>query len=124
MEGAAVQALTSAPICDELFEPAGCINKYSYIREGLKEGIKQEAKLGVNPFKIGFVGATDTHSGVPSSGEEDNYQGNHGISDGTPEYRLNIEPSPIDGELDNLLNNPGGLTGVWAEENKKFVSES
>lgn len=119
IEGAAVQAQTSAPICDELFEPAGCINKYSYIREGLKEGIKQEAKLGINPFKMGFVGATDTHSGVPSSGEEDNYQGNHGIADGTPEYRLGIEESPISGELSNLLNNPGGVTGVWAEENTR-----
>lgn len=119
MEGAAVQALTSAPICTELNEPPGCINKHSYIREGLKEGIKQEAKLGVNPFKLGFVGGTDTHSGVPSSGEEDNYQGNHGIADGTPAYRLGIEESPIGGELNNLLNNPGGLTGVWAEENNR-----
>ncbi|NEO80003.1 DUF3604 domain-containing protein [Moorena sp. SIO4G3] len=119
IEGAAVQSLSSAPICDELFEPAGCINKYSYIREGLKEGIKQEAKIGVNPFKYGFVGATDTHSGIPSSGEEDNYQGNHGMADDTPEYRLGIEQSPISGELDNLLNNPGGLTGVWAEENTR-----
>ncbi|MEB3177946.1 MAG: DUF3604 domain-containing protein [Nostocaceae cyanobacterium] len=118
-EGAAVQSVTSAPLCDDVFEPAGCINKYSYIREGLKEGIKQEAKLGINPFKLGFVGGTDTHSGVPSSGEEDNYQGNHGIADGTPEYRLGIETSPISGELNNLLNNPGGLTGVWAEENTR-----
>lgn len=120
IEGAAVQAATTAPICDANNQPQGCVSKYSYIREGLKEGLRQEAKLGINPFKHGFVGGTDTHNGTPASGEEDNYEGNHGISDGTPELRLGIEQSPVADEgLSNVLNNPGGVTGVWAEENTR-----
>ncbi|MBC6472021.1 MAG: DUF3604 domain-containing protein [Hormoscilla sp. GM102CHS1] len=119
LESAAVRSVTSAPICTDIGEPEGCVNKHSYIREGLKEGIKQEAKLGVNPFKYGFVGATDTHSGFPASGEEYNFKGSHGFSDATPEYRLGIVENPIGEATENLLNNPGGVTGVWAEENTR-----
>ena len=119
LESAAVRSITSAPICTDIGEPEGCVSKYSYIREGLKEGIKQEAILGVNPFKYGFVGGTDTHSGFPASGEEYNFKGSHGISDATPEYRLGIVENPIGEATENLLNNPGGVTGVWAEENTR-----
>ncbi|NEP12832.1 MAG: DUF3604 domain-containing protein [Symploca sp. SIO2C1] len=119
LESAALESVTSAPICTDIGIPEGCVNKYSYIREGLKEGIKQEAILGVNPFKHGFVGATDTHSSFPSSGEEYNFKGSHGISDATPEYRLGLEPNPIGEATENILNNPGGVTGVWAEENTR-----
>ncbi|NEO80004.1 DUF3604 domain-containing protein [Moorena sp. SIO4G3] len=119
MEGAAVQAQTSVYSCEEKPEDPKCISKYDYIREGLKEGIKQEAKIGFNPFKYGFVGATDTHSGFPSSGAENNFKGSHGMTDATPQYRLGTEPNPIADRNDNLSNNPGGVTGVWAEENTR-----
>ena len=119
LESAAVASVSSAPICTDIGEPDCCANEYSYVRGGLKEGIKQEAKIGVNPFKHGFVGATDTHSGFPASGEEYNFKGSHGISDATPEYRLGVEPNPIGEATENLLNNPGGVTGIWAEENTR-----
>lgn len=120
MEGAAVISLSSVPPCTEFNEvDESCVSKYSYIREGLKEGIKQEAKLGVNPFKYGFVGATDTHNGMPASGEENNFKGSHGFSDATPEYRLGTEENPLGDHINNLLTNPGGVTGVWAEENSR-----
>ena len=33
-----------------------------YAREALKRGLAYEAKLGVNPFKFGMVGSTDSHT--------------------------------------------------------------
>ena len=33
-----------------------------YVRSGLKRGLALEAELGVNPFKFGLVGASDTHA--------------------------------------------------------------
>ncbi len=121
MEGGIIEEIIGDTPCTGLDEPEGCVNKYSYIREGLKEGIKQEAKLGVNPFKYGFVGATDSHSGFPASGEEYNFKGSHAITDATPKSRLGVSDidNPIGAYADNLLNNPGGVTGVWAEENSR-----
>ena len=50
--------------------------KYEYAREALKTGLKLEASLGVNPYKFGFVGSTDSHTSL-STAEEDNFFGKH-----------------------------------------------
>jgi len=50
---------------------------YEYARPALAEGLKHEAKLGVNPFKFGMIGSTDIHNGL-SSTEEDNFFGKFG----------------------------------------------
>ena len=46
----------------------------TYLRAGLMRGLEQQAKLGVNPFKFGFVGSTDVHNSLTAI-EEDNYFG-------------------------------------------------
>ena len=51
----------------------------SYLREAFKLGLAHEANLGVNPFKQGVVGATDTHNGTPGRTEETSYTGHHGV---------------------------------------------
>ena len=43
----------------------------SYARGALKRGLGEEAKLGVNPFKVGLIGSTDSHIGLSSAEEED-----------------------------------------------------
>lgn len=48
--------------------------EFEYTRSALKNDLKMEAKLGVNPFKFGLVGSTDAHTGL-SAIEEDNYFG-------------------------------------------------
>ena len=50
--------------------------KYEYAREALKLGLKLEAKLGVNPYKFGMVGSTDSHTAMATA-EEDNFFGKH-----------------------------------------------
>lgn len=35
------------------------------VRNTLKDGLFFERQLGVNPFRLGFVGSTDTHNGTP-----------------------------------------------------------
>ena len=48
---------------------------YMDLRGGLLQGLRQEQKLGVNPFKFGFVGSSDIHNSLASF-EEDNFFGN------------------------------------------------
>jgi len=45
-----------------------------YAREALKRGLAYEQKLGVNPFKFGMIGSTDSHTSL-STTEENNYFG-------------------------------------------------
>ena len=56
----------------------------NYLREGLKRGIEQEAKLGVNPFKFGIVGSTDAHNSLVGI-EEDNFFGKMPIQEPSPD---------------------------------------
>lgn len=91
--------------------------KENFVRYGLGRGIKYNADIGVNPFKYGFVGGTDSHNGTPSNVEEDNYAvGSHGLADRTAEVRAE---SVLDGEMLISDSNPGALTAVWAESNTR-----
>ena len=48
--------------------------EFEYARSALRNGLKMEAELGVNPYKFGLVGSTDAHTGLPAV-EEDNFFG-------------------------------------------------
>jgi hypothetical protein len=48
--------------------------EHEYARDALKNGLSVEQDLGVNPFKFGLIGGTDTHTGLAAV-EEDNYYG-------------------------------------------------
>jgi len=47
---------------------------HEYARSALKLGLEQEAELGINPFKFGLVGSTDSHTSL-STTREDNFFG-------------------------------------------------
>jgi hypothetical protein len=81
-----------------------------YVRNALRLGLVLQRQLGVNPFPLGFAGATDTHNGTPGATSERDFAGHVGNVDASPSNRLR-------GSL--LLDNPGGLTAVWAEENAR-----
>jgi hypothetical protein len=82
-----------------------------YVREVLIEGLAEQVRIGVNPFKFGLIGATDTHLGAPGSVEEDAYPGH---AAGIVSARLEVPPM-----IDQPGFNPGGLAAVWAEENSR-----
>ena len=84
-----------------------------FVREALKEGLRQEQRLGVNPFHYGLVASTDTHLGAPGlAAESATYPGHGGA--GTP-----AEEGVEAGLPDALDFNPGGLAALWAEENTR-----
>ena len=92
-----------------------CLSKQSYARYALIEGLRQEAEIGVNPFKVGLSASTDTHNGIGGAVEEAVFPGHLGIGDDSPEKRTT-------GSRDvagNTNNNPGGLIAVLAEQNSR-----
>ena len=48
--------------------------EFMYARSALKNGLKLEADLGVNPYKFGMIGSTDSHTGLATA-EESNFFG-------------------------------------------------
>jgi len=92
----------AAPVSIDKFNPR------NMLRNVLKDGVAQEKATGINPFKMGFIGSTDTHSATAGGAEEDNFVGHIGRRDAG--YR-NIQ--------DHFFSNPGGLAVVWAEENSR-----
>lgn len=100
----------------------------SYVREALANGFGIEADLGVNPYKFGMIGASDSHVAGGAFSEAD-YWSKVGIVDGTDEARGAVPPGGAttwDGvERDENAEawfsrwSASGLAAVWAEENTR-----
>ncbi|MBC2838857.1 DUF3604 domain-containing protein [Robiginitalea sp. SC105] len=85
-----------------------------YVRSGLRRGLALESKIGVNPYKVGMVGSSDSHTGM-SSIEETNFAGK-GQHDALPEKRPH--PTGI-GSSKGWDMGAAGWVGVWAESNTR-----
>ena len=98
----------------------GCVSRYSYVRYALTAGLGEEAALGVNPFKLGIVAATDTHNATPAAGREKGHLGSHG-SDRELRNRL-LGAVNVPGDVAKgspVRYSPGGIAGIYAEENSR-----
>ena len=94
--------------------------QFEYGRAALKTGLRLASKLGVNPYEHGIIAATDTHTGLATS-REDNYFGKYQHTEPSPQ-RHNGEVIPAeDASLRILTSQEGasGLTAVWARNNTR-----
>jgi len=94
----------------------GCVHRLDFIRPALVEGLKESARIGVNPYRFGLVAATDTHNATPGHVSSTGFPGHVGVADDSPDKRLAFEGTSTH---DGVINNPGGLAGVWAVENSR-----
>ncbi len=114
-------------------EPSG-----SYAREALLNGLTLEDTGVTNPYKFGFAGASDTHTGAASLDEE-TYFSKVGILDADGQRRGSVPLSAGDAEVIKAAGRvnvkeidgrpyasgayetwgASGLTGVWAEDNTR-----
>jgi hypothetical protein len=93
--------------------------QYEYAREALKNGLALEKKFGTNPYKMGFVGATDSHTGLATA-QEDNFFGKHSAAEPSP---ARMEHPFIKAKSGKTLMGwqtvASGLGAVWAKENTR-----
>jgi hypothetical protein len=95
-----------------------------YAREALKRGLSYEQKLGVNPFKFGMIGSTDSHTALATT-TEDNFFGK--ITPLEPSARPERFNEIITGRLSKdpaqrqlaWQTSASGLAAVWATENTR-----
>ncbi|MFM5885188.1 MAG: DUF3604 domain-containing protein [Novosphingobium sp.] len=89
-----------------------------YVREALKRGLALEQKLGVNPYKFGMIGSTDSHTSL-ATGDEDNFFGKH--SGNEPSARRAMSSQRLGTSLGRFgwQYLAGGYAGVWAKANTR-----
>jgi len=92
--------------------------QYEYGRSALGVGLELEQKLGVNPYKVGFIGSTDSHTGLATA-QEDNFFGKHsGMEPNT--HRVEHPMAKVgDAEYSGWSVVASGLAAVWARENTR-----
>ena len=94
--------------------------EFEYARSALKNGLKLETELGVNPYKFGMIGSTDTHTGLATA-EEDNFFGK--VSEYEPNAERAVHPymeSPQTGiKIMGWEQTASGYAAVWATENTR-----
>jgi hypothetical protein len=92
--------------------------EYEYGRSALGIGMQLEQKLGVNPYKFGFIGATDSHTGLATA-QEDNFFGKHSGAEPNPKRVEHPMAKVGDAEYTGWGMVASGLAGVWARENTR-----
>jgi len=98
-------------------KPDGAL-KYEYWREALKSGMRIEGELGANPFKYGANGASDTHTGL-STTEEDNFFGKFKTLEPRKErWSFPLLTGPTDTYAGWEMA-ASGVTGIWSTENAR-----
>jgi hypothetical protein len=110
----------------------------SYVRDALRRGLSLAESGAGNPYKFGFIGSSDVHTGGTTDDESEFY-GKLGILDSTPEFRGSVPLGFFQGTATKWLapNNveeiegqdytsaatitygASGLAAVWAEENTR-----
>ncbi|MFV1988376.1 MAG: DUF3604 domain-containing protein [Gemmatimonadota bacterium] len=92
--------------------------QYEYGREALKIGLQMEQDLGINPYKFGMIGSTDTHTGLATAAEE-NFFGKHAGAEPSPDRWSHPMAKIGDAEYTGWGMVASGLAGVWARENTR-----
>jgi hypothetical protein len=91
---------------------------YEYARSALENGLKLEQELGVNPYKFGMIGSTDSHTALATA-EQDNFFGKASISEPSPTRASH----PFLKNGDNVImaweTVASGYAAVWATENTR-----
>lgn len=85
-----------------------------YARTALLRGLQIQKQVGENPFKLGFIGSSDSHTGLATV-EENNFLGKT-VRDTLPQERLD---SPLTALFHSWEMSASGIAAVWAEENTR-----
>lgn len=91
-----------------------------YVREALKRGLAIEAKTGVNPYKLGMIGSTDSHTAL-STADEDNFYGKFAVNEPSNHARA-TQPQNLGTAVSERFGwhyLAGGYAAVWATANTR-----
>ncbi len=92
--------------------------RHEYARSGLLLGLQFRQSLGVNPYRFGLIGSTDSHTGL-STADDDNFWGKMSTVEPGPERLSERFYGGKAFDVQTRLTMAAGYTGVWATENTR-----
>ncbi len=92
--------------------------QFEYSRQALKNGLKIEQQLGVNPFKFGMIGSTDAHTSLAAV-EEENFFGKHSGVEPNAERVKDVVMEFGGRKLMAWEQASSGFAGIWATDNTR-----
>ena len=92
--------------------------QYEYARQALRNGLALEARFGVNPYRFGMIGSTDSHTSL-STAEEDNFFGKSISTEPSASRMQHPFMRTEQGSIEDYQVSASGWTGVWATENTR-----
>jgi len=93
--------------------------QHEYARRALQIGLQLQRELGVNPYKFGMIGSTDSHTGLATAAEE-NFFGKHSGVEPSPErWKHPMAEAPSGKKYESWSMVASGLAAVWAKENTR-----
>ncbi|WP_206436088.1 DUF3604 domain-containing protein [Altericroceibacterium xinjiangense] len=91
------------------------VSRGSYLRSALLRGLAEQNRIGANPFQMGLIGASDTHTGLSSQREAD-FLGKM-AEDFLPRERLGAQSRRS--SFPNAEMSASGLAAAWADRNDR-----
>jgi hypothetical protein len=94
--------------------------QYEYARSALKLGLKLEQQLGIDPYKFGMIGSTDSHTSLATA-DEDNFFGKAPVAEPSPDRAVHPFMESLDGKVRIMGWEmvASGYAAVWATENTR-----
>lgn len=92
--------------------------QHEYARSALKLGLKLEAALGTNPYKIGLIGSTDSHTALTTA-DDNNFWGKIAPNEPNPERWKHPFVKTDKGVIMGWEQTASGYAAVWAKENTR-----
>ena len=95
--------------------------EFNYARAALKNGLVLERKVGINPFKFGMIGSTDSHTSLATA-DDDNFWGKTStMLLGSDRTTTAFTYFPANPELSTISweQAAAGYAAVWAQENTR-----
>jgi hypothetical protein len=92
--------------------------EFEYARSALKNGLKLDKELGVNPYKFGMIGSTDTHTALATA-DQDNFFGKTSSSEPSPTRATHPFIKTDKATIMGWETVASGYAAVWAAENTR-----
>jgi hypothetical protein len=92
--------------------------QYEYARSALKLGLKLEKELGVNPFKFGMIGSTDSHTSLATA-DSDNFFSKLPTYEPSADRWKHASAFPSGKSIEGWEFVASGYAGVWATKNTR-----
>jgi Protein of unknown function (DUF3604) len=104
---------------DNSVKKSGDMLAGDYVREALKRGMLIEQQTGVNPYKMGMIGSTDSHTAL-ATGDEGGFFGKFSLNE--PNAERASRPQTLGTQRAERFGwhyLAGGYAAVWATSNTR-----